>query len=182
MEESQQKTADALLALRCQLGEPDAWEQLVRQWHPRLWRFTSGMLSDQQVAEDVLQTIWLRVVRSLIRLKEPEKLAAWMYRVARFAIADQLRLQYRQPPQEVLPDIEQIDDSSEMFDMQDFLQTGLSQLHPNEREAVVLHYLELRPIQEVAEICDVRPGTIKSRLHRARKQIRNTLNEREVNE
>lgn len=43
------------------------------------------------------------------------------------------------------------------------------------REAVVLHYLEELPIAEVAEICGVPPGTIKSRLHRGRRVIRETL-------
>lgn len=182
VEDSQQRNVDALLVVRCQLGERDAWRQLVERWHPRLWRFTAKMLSDKGVAEDVSQRIWLRIVRSLIQLKEPEKLAAWIYRIARFTIADQLRDQYRKPPEEELPDVDLVDHNVELVDTRDSIENWLTKLHPNDREAVVLHYLEQRPINEVAEICDVQPGTIKSRLHRARRAIRKTLSEEREHE
>ena len=53
--------------------------------------YALAQATDQQSAEDVKQTIWLRVVRSLIRLQQPARLASWLYRVARFAVADLLR-------------------------------------------------------------------------------------------
>jgi len=82
---------NAMLVLRCQLGDRAAWEELVRLCHPRLWRFVAGMLTDRASAEDVLQDVWLRVVRSLVRLRDPGKLSAWLYGIARAAIADRLR-------------------------------------------------------------------------------------------
>ena len=176
---SKQDLQDALLAVRCQLGEMDAWEKLVEHWNPRLRRFISRMLADQVSAEDVLQTVWMRVVRSMVRLQDPERLAAWLYRIARLAIADQLRGQYRRPAGYIDKDVGETDDGIELVDVTDTIVTGLTHLHPTEREAVVLHYLEQRPIGEVAEICGVPPGTIKSRLHRARRILRETLeNER----
>jgi len=105
-----------------------------------------------------------------------------MYRIARFTIADQLREQYRKPPEEELTDVKLIDDKVELVDARDSIENGLAQLHPNDREAVVLHYLEQRSINDVAEICDVQPGTIKSRLYRARRVIRKTLTEEREHE
>jgi RNA polymerase sigma-70 factor (ECF subfamily) len=62
-----------------------------------------------------------------------------------------------------------------MIAVVDAIQAGLQRLPPVEREAVVLHYLEELPVAAVAEICGVPPGTIKSRLHRARRIIQRTL-------
>ena len=166
---------DAVLAIRCQLGEHDAWVELVARWHPRLWRFVRRMLTNQSTAEDVLQTIWLRIVRSMVQLEHPEALAAWLYRIARLAIADQLREQYRRPPAELLIDVESDDDAMQSLDVSDSVEKGLSHLHPTDREALVLYYFEQRSVKEVAEICGVPPGTIKSRLHRARTSIRKAL-------
>jgi RNA polymerase sigma-70 factor (ECF subfamily) len=166
---------DALLAIRCQLGESEAWEALVLRWHPRLWAFISRMISDGARAEDILQTVWLRVVRSMGRLREPERLAPWLYGVARAAVADEFRAQYRVPPTEEFDDAAQKDEHVDRFATADAIESGLRQLHPIDREAVVLHYLEDLPLASVADICGVPPGTIKSRLHRARRLMRKTL-------
>ncbi|MBC7968275.1 MAG: RNA polymerase sigma factor, partial [Fuerstia sp.] len=144
-------------------------------WHPRLWRFVAGMLTDRASAEDVLQDVWLRVVRSLVRLRDPEKLSAWLYGIARAAIADRLRGQYRRPPSDEVSEIPESDDGIHAVDVDDSLRAGLARLHPDDREVVVLYYLEERSVDEVAEISNIPPGTVKSRLHRARRVIRETL-------
>lgn len=169
------ETSDALLVVRCQLGDEQAWEQLVGLWQPRLWRFIMRMVSDELRAEDVLQTVWLRVVRSMVRLKDPHRLAAWLYGIARATIADRFREQYRRPPSEVLTEIPTFDSGADQLVLTEFVDAGLDRLHPTDREAVVLHYLEELPLAEVAEICGVPVGTIKSRLHHARSVLRRTL-------
>jgi RNA polymerase sigma-70 factor (ECF subfamily) len=57
----------------------------------------------------------------------------------------------------------------------EYLDAGLERLHPADREAVVLHYLEELSVVDVAAICGVPAGTIKSRLHRAREVLRQSL-------
>jgi RNA polymerase sigma factor (sigma-70 family) len=169
------EASDAVLAVRCQLGDADAWEALVRRWHPRLSRFIARMLSDGAAVDDVLQTVWLRVVRSLVQLKEPERLAAWLYGVARRTVADRFREQYRRPPADEIVEIPDWDGGPDMLAVVDEVEASLGRLHPADREAVVLHYLEELPVAEVAEVCGVPPGTIKSRLHRARRILQSTL-------
>jgi RNA polymerase sigma-70 factor (ECF subfamily) len=166
---------DVELVIRCQLGEEAAWRQLVERWQPRLWRFVGRMIGDRAVAEDVLQTVWLRVVRSLLRLRDPERWAAWVFGIARMTIADRFRQQYRQVVNDPLEDIAISDRETQQFLLAEYLDVGLERLHPADREAVVLHYLEELPLGDVAAICGVPPGTIKSRLHRARQILRETL-------
>ncbi len=166
---------DALLVVRFQLGDRIALEELVRRWHSPLWRFVQGMLTDRSSAEDVLQNIWVRVVRSLVRLSEPEKLSSWLYRIARTAIAEQLREQYRHPPADEIGEIPDFEAGFGTVDRVDSIRAGLVRLHPVDREVVVLYYLEERSIDQVAEIANIPPGTVKSRLHRARCVMRETI-------
>jgi RNA polymerase sigma-70 factor (ECF subfamily) len=166
---------DIDLVIRCQLGDEAAWRQLVERWQPRLWRFIGRMIGDRTVAEDVLQTVWLRVIRSLMRLREPERWPAWVFGIARTTIADRFRQQYREPANDFLDDVAASDVGSEQFMLAEYLDTGLERLHPTDREAVVLHYLEELPVSDVAAICGVPTGTIKSRLHRARQVLRRAL-------
>jgi RNA polymerase sigma factor (sigma-70 family) len=178
-ETSHSALTDAILVVRCQLGDESAWRELVERWHPRLWQFVSRMLSDQTVAEDVLQTVWLRVVRSLIRLRDPDRLAAWIYRIARLAVADQLRHQYRQPQIEEIVDVTQVDHGITTFEVGEAIKHGIRELHVADREVVVLFYIEQLSIAEVAGICELPEGTVKSRLNRARTQLRHTLEDKE---
>ena len=167
--------SDAVIAVRCQLGDPAAWEVLVERWQPRLWGFIARMVADEQTAEDVLQTVWLEVVRSLVRLNDPERLAAWLYGIARRRIADRYRAAYRRPPTEEFNNVAMLDESIEQSDRTEWLALSMERLHPTDREAVLLHYYQELPIDEVAEICGVPPGTIKSRLFRARQVLRQVL-------
>jgi RNA polymerase sigma factor (sigma-70 family) len=168
-------TTDVELVIRCQLGEEAAWRQLVERWQPRLWRFIGRMIGDRTIAEDVLQTVWLRVIRSIMRLRDPETWPAWVFGIARVTIADRFREQYRRPVSDPLNDVATHDTESEQFMLAEYLDSGLERLHPADREAVVLHYLEELSVADVAAICGVPAGTIKSRLHRARQVLRHAL-------
>jgi len=175
------KPSDAVLAIRCQLGDKGAWEELVQRWHPRLWGFVSRMILDRTTAEDVLQTIWLRVIRSLVRLRDPERFTAWIYQIARIAVADRLRDKYRQPVPEELGELSDPDAGIDQLVATDAVQHGLRELHPLDRETVILHYLKELPVAEVAEICGIPSGTVKSRLYRARRIMRRALSSEGTN-
>jgi RNA polymerase sigma factor (sigma-70 family) len=166
---------DAVLAVRCQLGEQQAWEELVTRWQPRLWSFVARMISDQAVAEDVLQDVWLSAVRSIVRLRDPQQWTSWIFGIARKRIADRFREQYRHREAEILEDVATDDAGIENFTRMEVVDAGLAKLHAMEREVVVLHYLEGLPLSEVASICGVPVGTTKSRLHRARQVLKHEL-------
>ncbi|QDT09988.1 RNA polymerase sigma factor [Planctomycetes bacterium K23_9] len=179
------ETSTAVLVVRCQLGETDAWELLVQRWHPRLARFVVNMIVDRANADDVMQTAWLRIVRSLNRLRAPERFEAWAFRVARLSVMDHLRRQYREPVSEAFAESEQGSPSAEReaerIEIEDLVRVGLDELHATEREVIVLHYLEQLNVAEVAMVCNVPPGTVKSRLFRARATLRQKLTEKESN-
>ncbi len=173
--------ADALLVVRCRLGEDAAWAELVAIWQPRLWRYFLGMFGRADDAEDALQSAWLRIVRSFGGLREPGLLGPWMYGVARRTAQDRLRRSFgADRAAERLSDAEDAggatdDDSAFRLEFREEVLTALAGLSPDDREWVVLHYLEARSITEIAALCAVPLGTVKSRLHRSRRRLRRRL-------
>ncbi|MEU6863274.1 sigma-70 family RNA polymerase sigma factor [Streptomyces sp. NPDC046876] len=175
---------DGLLVVRCQLGEREAFRELVRVWHGPVWRYVRGMAGSAHLADDLAQEVWLGVVRGLPRLRQPERFAPWLFTIARRAVAEHLRHAYRAAEAAAedagAEDAEAAagDDPADgvLTTMQ--VEAGLSGLPPLEREVLILFHLQDLPLAACAEALGVPPGTVKSRLHRARRMLRSVLAER----
>ncbi|MFF7216130.1 RNA polymerase sigma factor [Streptomyces sp. NPDC008238] len=171
---------DGLLVVRCQLGEREAFLELVRLWHDPLWRYVRGMVGSAHLADDLVQEAWVAVVRGLPRLREPERFAPWLFTIARRAVADHLRQVYRASEVPMEEPGTGVDDDERLGDVLTRMQVeaGLSGLPPLEREVLILFHLQDLPLAACAEVLGVPPGTVKSRLHRARRMLRSVLAER----
>lgn len=161
------------LAIRCQLGEPGALEDLVRRWHPPLHRYVRAWLRDDSVVDDVLQTTWVGILRGLPALRTPAAIAPWIFRIARATVMSHLRRRYSAP---VVTDNLDVEDTTAEEPMRwADLERAVDRLGEAEREVVVLFYLDEMSLTDVAGVLDVPEGTVKSRLHRARRQLRELL-------
>ncbi|MFM9442369.1 RNA polymerase sigma factor [Streptomyces acidiscabies] len=170
---------DGLLVVRCQLGEREAFHELVRHWHAPLWRYVRGMVGSPHVADDLAQEAWVCVVRGLPRLREPERFAPWLFTIARRTVAEHVRQTYRAPrtTEGETDDVAADDGLGDVLTALE-IEVGLSGLPPLEREVLILFHLEDLPLAACAEVVGVPPGTVKSRLHRARRMLRDVLMER----
>ncbi|MGV9778926.1 RNA polymerase sigma factor [Streptosporangium sp. NPDC003464] len=168
--------SDELLVVRCQLGEREAFAELVRAWHGPVWTYVRRMLGPVE-ADDVSQEVWLAVVRGLPRLKEPGRFAPWLFTIARRAVANRLREEYARPEVAVGDGPVSPDATVALVDRAELVE-GLSGLPVREREILVLFYLEDLSVEDCAEICAVPVGTVKSRLSRARRMLRDHLTEK----
>ncbi|WP_205474528.1 RNA polymerase sigma factor [Nocardioides sp. SYSU D00038] len=167
-----------MLVARCQLGEPEALTELVTTWHDRVHTYVRRMLDDRR-ADDVTQDIWVRVLRGLPRLRDPDKFAPWLFSIARRACADRLRAEYAR--QETLTDLvsegppvgetDTTDPIAGMLDREELVR-AMRALPAAEREAVLLFYVADLAVEDCAVACGVPVGTVKSRLHRARRLLR----------
>jgi RNA polymerase sigma factor (sigma-70 family) len=170
---------DELLAVRCQLGEPAAFDDLIARWHGPLWGFVRRLTGEDDAAREILQDVWLRVLRGIPRLRDGSRLRAWLFGIARRAVMDRLRDQYaRSPAADVDVDEIPTDMTADDFDDQEALERALQRLPLVEREAVTLFYLQELSLNEIAEALKVPVGTVKSRLFRARRLLRELLTER----
>ncbi|WP_432885944.1 RNA polymerase sigma factor [Kribbella sp. CA-245084] len=108
-------------------------------------------------------------MRGLPRLKEPDRFAAWLFTIARRSVVNQLREKYADQPR--LTQDDEPDPADHVVDRLDVrrLVGGVSVL---EREVLVLFHLEDLSLEECAEVLAVPVGTVKSRLHRARRLLR----------
>lgn len=76
-------TADELLVIRCQLGEHDAFEELIARWHTPLWKYLRRVAGEDDAAADCIQDVWLRVWRGIAGLREGGRLRPWLFGIAR---------------------------------------------------------------------------------------------------
>ena len=90
--------ADELLAIRCQLGEPAAFEDLIARWHAPLWSFIRRLVGDDESARDIFQDVWVRVIRGIPQLRDGSKLRAWLFGITRRTVMDRLRKEYAESP------------------------------------------------------------------------------------
>jgi RNA polymerase sigma-70 factor, ECF subfamily len=169
-----------LLAMRCRRGDPAALHELVRIWDKRLHYFIRQLVSQEQDARDILQQTWLRVLRGIRSLKDPQCLTPWLYQVARHAAFTHARLQsaYRAALEDH-PGVDQACEDQEPFALEkaEQVHVALQKLSLPHREVLTLYFLEDLSIGEIADVVGTQPGTIKSRLYYARQALRKILGE-----
>ncbi len=163
---------DEILVLRAQAGEADAWAALVQAWQPRLWAFARVLTGDDESAWDVMQDVWVAVLRDLGRLQAPERFRPWVFRIVRNKSADKVRRAVRQ--RNLLRE-----HAESMTGGGEFGQTGirdiLNALPEGDGSLLALHYLEGFSYEELAELLEIPLGTVKSRLNTARTKLRTLL-------
>jgi RNA polymerase sigma factor (sigma-70 family) len=178
-------TRDAWLAVRCQLGEREAFDALIDRWHGPLWTYARRLTGSDDAAHEVVQDAWLRILRGLPGLRDATRLRPWLFGITRRTLMDRLRGQYVAPrPSDVDPDTLPAEDSGVFSGSgvvsgsgvdEAVLLAGLAGLPVVEREVLTLFYLRELSMVEVAELVEVPVGTVKSRLHRARRMLRQAI-------
>jgi RNA polymerase sigma factor (sigma-70 family) len=102
------------LVIRCQPGERAAFAELVRAWHPAVERYVARMLNGPD--DDVVQEVWLAVVKGLPKLRQPGRFAPWLFTIARRAVMNRLREAYAHPEPEPVDDPPGPDETEEIVD------------------------------------------------------------------
>lgn len=176
MDEFRQSEEAVLLA---QQGDGQAFRTLVELYDRRLLYFIRRILGESEEAFDVLQEVWLRVHRNLHQLRSPRAFRVWLYRIAHDQTISALRRSRRaipleEPPLEQVPDV-YLPDS--IFDAADLVHTALTSLSWDHRRVLTLRFLEDMSIDEIADVLDCSPGTVKSRLHYAKAALGRRIEE-----
>ena len=172
---------DERLALRCRLGEPAAFAELVGTMERPLLYFARSIVRDDEAALDVLQAVWTTAFRELRRLDEPAALRSWLYRVTRGHAVNHVRRDVARTSAErsLAGETDEIAEPREeaRFDAEDAatLHRALAALDPRHREVLVLHFLEEMAVEEVATVVGCPPGTVKSRIYHAKRALKEAL-------
>jgi RNA polymerase sigma-70 factor, ECF subfamily len=171
------RARDGWLALRCQAGDPAAFEDLCAEMEQPLFYHALKLVGNQDTALDVLQETWVRAVRGIQKLKDPESVPSWLYSVAHGVAIDRIRRERaRQRVEEVHTQEAEVADPGEFtFEDAQALHGALDQLPQKYREVLILHFLEEFSLAEVSRIVGCPEGTVKSRMHHAKAEMKAIL-------
>jgi len=178
---------EALLA-----GDEKAFEQLVIQESPRLFRVIVRILGDDDEAQSILQETFLQAYQRMHTFRKESKLTTWLYAIginlARASLRKSRRLSSLedQEVERMQPDFNRgmfvetpaVWDPSkvtELSDRQQLVRRGIEQLPEDYRAIVVLRDIEEYSTDEVAKMLDISSGAVRVRLHRARGALRKLL-------
>jgi RNA polymerase sigma-70 factor (ECF subfamily) len=167
---------DRSLVLQAQRGDREAFTSLAFELSDRLFAVAHRILRDFDGAGDVLQVTLLRIWRDLPSLRDPDHFDGWAYRVLVRACHDQLRRQRRQAPAlHLLATDETQQDSAETLANREELERAFRTLSTEQRAAIVLQYYRGLTLTEIAEVLHVPVGTVRSRLHYAKRALRSAI-------
>lgn len=166
---------------------PPTWEEIVRQHSPQVYRLAYRLTGDRHEAEDLTQDVFVRVFRSLDGYR-PGSFEGWLHRITTNLFLDKVRrrqrirfdaltdeLAARLPLRASGTDPDQV---FAMTHLDDDIRAALAELPPQFRAAVVLADLEGYSYEEVAQTLGVKMGTVRSRIHRGRALLRQSLEHR----
>jgi RNA polymerase sigma-70 factor, ECF subfamily len=165
------------LVERAREGDNDAFDALVGTTIARLDAAARLILRDPDRAKDAVQEAYARAWRDLPGLRDPDRFEAWLHRLLVRACYDDLRRRRRRPIEiEITPlGSPSIPDVQSRWADRDQLERAMRTLQPDLRTVVVLFYYLDTSIPAAAEALGVPVGTVKSRLHRARQELRAAL-------
>jgi RNA polymerase sigma-70 factor (ECF subfamily) len=172
----------AALVKRAQTGDVAAFERLAGEHYQAVFAFAVGLAGDPTEAADVAQEALLKAFRKLPGYRFAASFRTWLLQVTRNTFRDRIRAQQQQRAKvrrwverevpSVPPDPEQALAAKQLGSR---VHAALARLEPQFREVVVLFDLQGLAYREIAEICGVPMGTVKSRLKRGRDGLRQLL-------
>ena len=177
MRRASQQLQDELLVLRCQDGDAEALNELVSRWQQPLWRHARRLTGRADAAWEVTQNGWLAIVRDLPRLEDPARFRAWAYRIMTHKAADWVRRRSRdrRVTHELNPETHAAPAQPAGPAEADAVKAKLAGMDDVHRLVLVLHHVDGLTVSEIAEIVGVPVGTVKSRLHNGRAQLKRLL-------
>ena len=166
-------------------GDQDAFEQLVRAYEKRVFALTLRMCGNPEDAAEAAQEAFLAVWQGLRSFRGDSSFATWLYRLASNACVDLLRREGRHQGHTSLDDEElNLDvpaalptpqEEAERQELREQIEAGLQTLPPEYRSVLVLREMHQLRYDEIAEALELDVGTVKSRISRGRKRLREFL-------
>jgi RNA polymerase sigma factor (sigma-70 family) len=178
---------DAQLVQQCLQGDGSAWEELVRRHTRRIFNICYRFTGNGTEAEDLSQEVFLRVYKTLGSYRSAHGgFATWMTSVTRNLLIDHYRRTKRDRVTDSLEDAMPVVENKEsvarrpdqlalLGELSSQVQSALTRLSPELREAVILRDLQQLEYNEIRQVLDVPEGTVKSRINRGRIELARIL-------
>lgn len=174
-------------------GRDAAYRELVRRYERPVFSLVYRMVRDRELAEDLAQETFVKALNAIESYRPEFKFSSWIFKIANNAAIDHLRrrelntLSLDGSPNAETPDaVEatalQVSDRSETpleeleaRELGGAIELAIGQLRPEYRACILLRHVEGRPYEEIAEMLSLPLGTVKTYIHRARNELRQSL-------
>jgi RNA polymerase sigma-70 factor (ECF subfamily) len=175
---------EQLPVAQARAGQPAAWECLFRRYQLPIYVYVFELVHNEQTSHDIVQETFVAATRHLADLREDAKFGSWLFGIAHQKCVQRWRKQDREAAA-----LEQIADGTEEFEGDpgellvrreqeaEFMKL-LDQLPPPHRSVLLLHFIEDFSLEEIARMTGTALGTVKSRIHYAKRSMRKLLKEK----
>jgi len=166
---------DRDLIAKARRGHVDAYNVLVSRWEKRVFNYLLRLVGHREDALDLSQDVFLKAYQNLRKLEDPAKFPGWLFRIAHNEAYSLLRK--NRPEGELAAEPRVGEASNRMFPVELSLavQSALTRLSDDQREAVLLKVYQGFKFEEMAEILACPVSTVKSRLYTALDLLKQTL-------
>lgn len=183
---------DAYIVEQVQAGEVAEYDKLVKKYRERIYSVIYNMTSNREDAADIAQEVFVKAFRSIHKFKMKSSFFTWLYRIAINTTTNFLRKNrarrffsfevmdeegFSDEFRDVVSSNETASRSSFLTELQEKLNEALQKLSIKHRTVVILHEIEGLPLTEIATIVRSSEGTVRSRLHYAKKELQEHLKE-----
>jgi RNA polymerase sigma-70 factor (ECF subfamily) len=182
---------EAQFIARLVARDEGAFNELVLTYERRVYGLVFRMLGRRDEAEDLAQEVFVQVFKAIDQFRGESKLSTWIYRIAVNLCKNRTKYNARRHAGEqddidamaervpmtaaraaTVGDVSRPDELVEGMQLEEIVKRSIQRLEPEFREALILADVEDMPYEEIAQIMNVPVGTVKSRIHRARAQLK----------
>jgi len=177
---------EQLPVTQARAGNSEAWDVLFKRYRLPLYAYVFELVRNEQASLDIVQETFINAVRHIRGLQHDEKFGSWLFGIAHQKCIQQWRRQDRESAvREELADEPAGGDDSPLDlllreEQEAEFMKLVSELPLPQRSALLLHFVEDFSLEEIARITGTQVGTVKSRLHYAKRALRKLLEERSL--
>jgi RNA polymerase sigma-70 factor (ECF subfamily) len=172
---------EQLPVTQARAGEPDAWEIIFRRYRLPLYVYVFELVSDEQASLDIVQESFIAAARHIGGLRDDAKFGGWLFGIAHQKCVQRWRKRQEIPVEEIPETPGEFEDGPDDLlirrEQEAEFMNLLNQLPLPHRSVLLLHFVEDFSLEEIAQITNAPVGTVKSRLHYARKAFKKLFKE-----
>lgn len=184
---------DADVVALAQQGRDSAFRELVRRYERPVYSLIYRMVRDREMSEDLAQDTFIKVLNHIDRYRPEFKLSSWLFKIANNVAIDHLRkrqldtvsmdgsphaasaAEVEATSFDVVIHQESALDELEARELGSSIERAIARLRPEYRACIMLRHVEGRSYEEIAATLDLPLGTVKTYIHRARHELRDSL-------
>lgn len=165
-------------------GDKRSERIIYEMFYETVYKISMYMMRDGELAQDVTQESFVKIYKNLHKLNDNEKIEAWVKTITRRTALDALRKQKKwneTPTEDVYLEkgdvemVSEIETEYEEEQVKKIIISAIDELKPKYKEVMYLKFIEEMQDKEISEELDIKLGTVKSRIHRAKSEIKSKI-------